>query len=44
MSIFNDEQRGSGPMVPDPRGTGRLCAGAASRKGLWGSPHGASRP
>ncbi len=35
-SIFNDEQRGSGPISPDPFGTGRICAGAASRKVLWG--------
>ncbi len=30
------EQRGSGPIAPDPFGTGRICAGAASRKVLWG--------
>ncbi len=35
-SIFNDEQRGSGPISPDPFGTGRICAGEASRKALWG--------
>ncbi len=35
-SIFDDEQRGSGPIAPDPFGTGRICAGAASRKDLWG--------
>jgi len=36
LGIFDDEQRGSGPIAPDPFGTGRLCAGAASRKALWG--------
>ncbi len=35
-SIFDDKQRGSGPISPDPFGTGRICAGAASRKDLWG--------
>ena len=35
-SIFDDKQRGSGPISPDPSGTGRICAGAASRKALWG--------
>ncbi len=35
-SIFDDKQRGSGPIAPDPFGTGRICAGAASRKDLWG--------
>ena len=35
-SIFDDKQRGSGPISPDPFGTGRICAGAASRKALWG--------
>ncbi len=35
-SIFEDEQRGSGPISPDPIGTGRICAGAASWKALWG--------
>ena len=30
------EQRGSGSIAPDPFGTGRICAGAASRKALWG--------
>ncbi len=35
-SIFDDKQRGSRPISPDPFGTGRICAGAASRKALWG--------
>ena len=35
-SIFDDKQRGSGPISPDAFGTGRICAGAASRKDLWG--------
>ncbi len=35
-SIFDDEQRGSGSITPDPFGTGRICAGAASRKALCG--------
>ncbi len=30
------EQRGSGPISPDPFRTGRICARAASRKNLWG--------
>jgi hypothetical protein len=29
--IFDDERRGSGPMAPDPGGTGRFFARAASR-------------
>ncbi len=48
QSIFDPslsfrEQRGSGLIAPDPFGTGRVCAGAASRKALWGPTHGASR-
>ncbi len=35
-SLSFREQRGSGPTSPDPFGTGRICAGAASRKALWG--------
>ncbi len=35
-SIFDDKQRGSGPISSDPFGRGRICAGAASRKALWG--------
>ncbi len=35
-SIFDDKQRGRRPISPDPFGTGRICAGAASRKALWG--------
>ncbi len=29
-SIFDDKQRGSGPIAPDPFGTGRKCAPARS--------------
>ncbi len=29
--IFADARRGSGPIAPDPRGTGRISARAASR-------------
>ena len=29
--LFNGEQRGSGPISPDPFGTGRFSARAASR-------------
>jgi hypothetical protein len=29
--IFDDERRGSGPIAPDPRGTGPIPARAASR-------------
>ena len=31
LGIFDDEGRGSGPMAPDPGGTGRFFARAASR-------------
>ena len=31
LGIFDDEQRGSGPISPDPEGTGRFFARAASR-------------
>ena len=37
--IFDDERRGSGPIAPDPRGTGPISARAASR-----AAHGASTP
>ena len=37
--IFDDERRGSGPMAPDPGGTGRFFARAASR-----APHGDPTP
>ncbi len=42
-SIFNDERRGHGPIGPDPFGTGRFFAHAASRPAYVGLPHGASR-
>ncbi len=31
FNIFDDERRGSGPIAPDPYGTGLIFARAASR-------------
>ena len=41
--IFDDERRGSGPIAPDPRGTGRVFARAASRT-AHGDPTPPRRP
>jgi len=41
--IFDDERRGSGPMAPDPGGTGRFFARAASRA-AHGDPTPPRRP
>jgi hypothetical protein len=41
--IFDDERRGSGPIAPDPWGTGRISARAASRT-AHGDPTPPRRP
>ena len=41
--IFDDERRGGGPMAPDPGGTGRFFARAASRA-AHGDPTPPRRP
>ena len=43
QDIFDDERRGSGPMAPDPGGTGRFFAGPASRA-AHGDPTPPRRP
>ena len=43
LGIFDDERRGSGPMAPDPAGTGRFFARAASRA-AHGDPTPPRRP
>ncbi len=35
-AIIHEGRRGSGPVWPDPFGTGRICARAASRKACVG--------
>ncbi len=41
--IFDDERRGSGPIAPDPYGTGPIFARAASRTAHGAPPHRADR-
>ncbi len=41
--IFDDERRGSGPIAPDPRGTGLIPARAVSRT-AHGEPHPTAPP
>ncbi len=43
LGIFDDERRGSGPIAPDPSGTGLISARAASRT-AHGGPTPPRRP